>query len=290
MREQNAPEHVTAAWSEKPHAVVVETKRRCRGLKPYDGWRKPTNSGLIESPAGGTARLHVAPASLDRTLRLVDALLKAAEARGHTVALDEAGDYAGIVVAGQFVGFHLREGTKRFPHVPTAAEERQRKRNPYALIPEWEHRPTGVLTFEVDHNRYNGARRRWSEGARWKQEDRIDAVLDGIESVAEALRVERLEAERREQERLRREQERLRREEERRAEQERRDHLEREIAAWRLARDIRAYVAEVRQAIGDTSPEVHERLDWALRHADVIDPIVALERSSGASGMERKAK
>lgn len=164
MREQNAPEHVTAARLAKPHAVVVETKRQYRGVKPYDGWRKPTNSGLIEPPAGGTAHLHVAPASLDRALRLADVLLKAAEARGHTVALDTAGEYAGIVVAGQFVGFQLREGTKRFPHLPTIAEERQRKRNPYALIPEWEHRPTGVLTFEIDQNRYDGTRRRWSEG------------------------------------------------------------------------------------------------------------------------------
>lgn len=285
MGEQGAPVHTIAARPEKPHPVVAETKRRYRGLKPYEGWRKPTNSGLIEPPAGGTAHLHVAPASLDRALRLADALLKAAEARGHAVALDTAGEYAGIVVAGQFVGFRLREGTKRFPHVPTVAEERQRKRNPYALIPEWEYRPTGVLTFEIDHNRYNGTRRRWSEGERWKQEDRIDAVLDGIEAVAEALRAERLEAERRKQERLQREQERLRREEERRAEQERRDHLGREIAAWRFARDIRAYVAEMQQAIGDTSPEVHERLNWALRHADEIDPIAALERSSPASGM-----
>lgn len=166
------------------HPMVAETKRQYRGLKPYDGWRKPTDSGLIEPPAAGAVRLHVAPVSLDRALRLADALLKAAEARGHMVALDKAGEYACIVVAGQFVGFQLREGTKRFPHIPTAAEERQRKRNPYALIPEWEHRPTGVLTFEIDQNRYDGTRRRWSEGERWKQEDRIEAVLDGIETVA----------------------------------------------------------------------------------------------------------
>lgn len=285
MGEQNAPEHVTAARLAKPHAVVVETKQRYRGLKPYDGWRKPTNSGLIDPPAGGAAYLHVAPTSLDRALRLADALLKAAEVRGHTVALDKAGEYAGIVVAGQFVGFQLREGTKRFPRIPTAAEELQRKRNPYALIPEWEHRPTGVLTFEVDHRRYDGTRRRWSEGERWKQEDRIEAVLDGIETVAEALRAARLEAERREQERLRREQERLRREEERRAEQERRDQLGRAIGAWRLARDIRSYVAEMRPVTGDAGAEVYEWLDWALRHADEIDPVSALQRSSRASGM-----
>lgn len=157
------------ARAEKVHPVVAETKRQYRGLKPYDGWRKPTDTGLIGPVAGGTVWLQVAPASLDRALRLIDAFLKAAEGRGHRVIPDDNGEYVGLSISDQFVPFQLHEGTKRHTHIPTVAEERQRKRNPYSLIPEWDYRPTGVLTFEVVHHRYDGTRRRWSEGERWKQ-------------------------------------------------------------------------------------------------------------------------
>ena len=46
---------------------------------------------------------------------------------------------------------------------------------------------------------------------------------------------------------------------------------------WRLARDIRSFVGEVRQATpngpGDShASRLQERLNWALAYADKVDP------------------
>ena len=69
--------------------------------------------------------------------------------------------------------------------------------------------------------------------------------------------------------------------ERRHAEQEavRRKKIVQDIADWRLARDVRAYVSEVQQIIADAgmqltkggSPE--DELNWALAYADRIDPL-----------------
>lgn len=252
-----------------PHPVVAQARAHYEKAGHADDRRgDPHRPRVLE--------LRVSPASLHRALRLADALFKAAEARGHKMML-KPGDYGGacVVVGDQPVRVSLEERFERVPHEITKAEQAARKRNPYVLIPTHDARPTGELTFLVQN--VASARGRWSEGERWKQEDRIGAVLAGIEAAAIKLRAERLEWERREREWQAAEERRQR-------EQEWREKLDRHLAGWRLARDIRALVAELRQVVAmadgaESDGDLDAWLSWALRYADRIDPVAALRGS-----------
>jgi len=180
---------VVATRLVNPHPVVAEIKRRYEESPPgYDGLRHPL---------GTRARFaDVAPESRIRAFRLADALFKAAEARGHAVTFAKDGEVVCVVAAGEPVRVGIHERSTRVSHVPTKVELRQRERNPWVIIPEYDRRPTGELTFEVQN--VGGARERWSEGKWWRQEDRIDALLDGIEEAARNLHARRLEWEQRE--------------------------------------------------------------------------------------------
>lgn len=83
-----------------------------------------------------------------------------------------------------------------------------------------------------------------------------------------------------ERERLKAEVEKKRQEAERRAlerrlaqEKARREHLFGQAAAWRTARDIRGFVAEVIANQDAASDETRAWADWALSEADALDPV-----------------
>jgi hypothetical protein len=71
--------------------------------------------------------------------------------------------------------------------------------------------------------------------------------------------------------------------ERRRAEREeaRKKQIVEKIAAWRLARDIRAYISEVRELVHGEGLQIiegasaDEDLKWALSYAERIDPLTA---------------
>ena len=94
------------------------------------------------------------------------------------------------------------------------------------------------------------------------------------EEEAVARRQAVLAAERAEVERKRLEEERIRE-----RERKRREELIGEVAAWRQAAEIRAYVAAVRAEAelrgAETLASVASWMAWALRVADEGDPIVA---------------
>lgn len=252
-----------------PHPIIAETKRQYAKMQA-------NHDGRYFSRHMRALHLHIAPGSLERALRLADALFKAAAARAYDVALagDERGAY--ISIDGQHVFVSIHERFTRVPHAPTKAELRRRERFSGSFIPEYDFVPTGELTFAIENA--PGGRARWSEGKRWKQEDRISAILGGIEDAARALHA--LQIEREQQQRAWREAE------ERRAEEARfRAELERQIEAWRLVRDIRAFVADMQSLTADAAEAVRSGddfdrwLDWALRYAERIDPVAVRRRS-----------
>lgn len=261
----------------KPHPIVVEAKKLYRKARPGD-------DGRCHPPSDRVLKLRVAPASLERALCLADVLFRAAERRGHAVTLS-SGSAGGACISADGESFELsiRERAEQVPHVPTKREQQWS-----FFAPKCDLRPTGeliVVLEDVDSTVYR-ERARWSEaGKRWKLEDRIDLVLDGIERIARKRCEERLESERRrrqwEAERERDAEEARRREEQRR----RAARLQQQVSAWRLARDIRAFVADMQSAAAEpdasTEPggELEAWLAWALDHADQMDPTTVLRRS-----------
>lgn len=108
-----------------------------------------------------------------------------------------------------------------------------------------EYRPNGKLTLAVTNAEHLGLHHSWTDGKQ-PLEERLNTFMRGVFRIADAKRQRRLAAERqaREQERQRR----LARieEEDRRLEKERRDDLEKRIATWLEAKELRGYLEAVR--------------------------------------------
>jgi hypothetical protein len=65
----------------KPHPLVRQT---AEVLRP----RQPSSTGLLEPPRKQSLNIEVSPESLERALRIMDALIKALEAMGGSVSLN----------------------------------------------------------------------------------------------------------------------------------------------------------------------------------------------------------
>ena len=122
-----------------------------------------------------------------RALRILDALVKALEARGYPVTAE------GIMVEGQRVQLAISEKQDRTPHVPTAAEEKEQKLHSWKRLPLWDYQPNGLLSIHADNHVWwrRDLRKRWSDTRHKRLEDMLDDVLLGLVALGVALRQRR---------------------------------------------------------------------------------------------------
>jgi hypothetical protein len=247
-----------------PHPLVERTVRSLNSARPG-------KDGLVQPKAAHCLAVRVAPNSIDRSARLLDALIKALEAKGFAVSADE-GETAKTWVAllGEKLSLRLEETVERQEKVQSFFNHR----HDYDLV------PTGRLTLRIDDALGGGNRRQWSDGKK-SLDGQLHAVVGGLVKTAEvtkAIRAEnaRREKERQEDERRRQEHERRRREEEARV-----IDFDRKLAGWEQAKRIRRFVAAVRdnaiRCAGVIVPgsEQDRWLAWAWRRADRLDPLLA---------------
>ncbi|MFV2019250.1 hypothetical protein [Micromonospora sp. LOL_023] len=180
-------------------------------------------------------RLPASPGNRTRTLTIIQALVDAAQARGHRVKSGLEDVLAIVEVDGEGYGVRIAEETGA----------------------RWSLRL--VLQIEAA----GGEPARWTDHARRRVEDELPAVLAEIELRAAAIRVEREAQQRAERQRL--EDKRLRRITKRRDKA-----LRAEVAAWRLARDIRGHCDQLETA---GMPAGDPWLVWAREYAADIDPL-----------------
>lgn len=217
-------------------------------------------------------------AALPRALRVLDAIYKGAEARGWKVVAgkkDTGAPATKIVKDGHDVILTIHEETTKTPHVPTKAEQAQIDKGYSYGIPQHDHEPNGRLRIKLV-DCYVARRSNWSDGVRQNVEDLIEDVLDGIQSAFDAYVERDAERERMEQEHRQRRMEALERAYQDFMLTARVESVIDQARKWRLAQDLRAYSADVRQRaplVGEIQPEVQAWLDWVQRHLDeVLDP------------------
>jgi hypothetical protein len=264
-----------------PHPHVARTRKWLHRAKPDD-------YGLLHSREPGCLAIQVGPRSLNRSLRLMDALIKALEARGYPVAT-EAGDERATTatVLGTPLEIELREQVTQTPHKLTPAEKAEQKRSTWLYLPKYDHHLSGQLTLGIKTRGYGG-RCNWADGKKQRLEYCLNAFVAGLIQTAVRRQAWELERERQhqkweEERRQYEEQERLQREE-----AERFQALEQEVGDWQRANQIRAYVEATRKAAIERDGAIVAGCDldhwlvWALQQADRLDPILAsLNPSSG---------
>lgn len=240
--------------------------------------------------------IAVSSETLDRALRIMDALLKACESRGFSPVITKPGaecdaslaDYPAhkgrsvtAVRIGNFMAaLSLSEGFDRVElpgsqsKYPTMGFSRLLQKPPQ---PEYERRPNGKLTLRIHSQHAYGSRLSWTDGNVQRVEHCLNQFIATLISAAERERLAQLAAE----ENARREAEERRRRE---AEEQRQQNearlvydLNSRVSDWVQARTIRQFVAAVRaereQASADTNPqsELGQWIGWALHYADALE-------------------
>jgi hypothetical protein len=248
-----------------PHPMTAHAKAAYKQeyLDPKYGWSIPSQRPTIN--------IKVTPQWMPRALLIIDALLKALDARG-------------IRVTNEARGHRLRTyahlGDTRIPFdLYESSQKRERYDKGYErLTPYWV--PSGLFVLRVCSEHF-GPRAEWrDQKGRRRVEDCLNAFVVGLHR-----EVERLEAFKRDREREhaawdeanRRRQE-LRRQEE--AEAAQAIELEALAQRWKLAGDIRVFLAAVEEthtAGGAIQPgsDISQWIAWGRSHADRLDPLIA---------------
>jgi hypothetical protein len=282
---------------ENPHKLVALSARYLAKAHPQDG--------LVSAPRRSCLDVHVSPDSLDRALRILDALLKAIEAAGLRIEIVLVEDeeptqpsyyyqrtqrepsppsrVTRVLCDEEWIEFCLTEKVRRIEGPPATETDRS--------ISSWlprasTYEPTGELALHLTNVEGLGIRSKWQDGKRQRLEDCLETFIANLSTVALAFRLKREEDERRAAEareaaRVRHEEEarRLEEGERRRQEELREKALEAEVAQWRRAEDIRSYVTATLESLGeedaatDDGESVRKRMQWALDYADRIDPL-----------------
>ena len=261
---------------ERLHPVLVQYKQSVENYNKQ--LKEAQNRGYynprIHNPEGKPEFIsEVSEEGIKRIIVILDVIFKAIETLGGHVNTDLS-----MKIENDCVRIRFAEGKDRVKHELTRKEARDLieyndaiKYHRYASKPQikqWDNVYNGKMRIVFGEHKYI------RDNATEKLEDRLGDILIALYEKAEENRIDR---ERREEEQRKREEEARRREEhKKRKELEilRTKELANAAEDYRIACDIRAYIA----AVANSGVEIDsEWLSWAKRKADWYDPTIALE-------------
>lgn len=242
------------------------------------------------------AALHVTEALVANALDLLRRLAEEARRRGHRLGVKTKTKHPKIYL--QVGRVHrtveVHEEYDEVPHVPTAQELREQRRNPWRMLPEFDRVPSGRLRLQVARAGWN-QHDSWSDTKRSKLQNRLRQVIHDIETAVATDEEARLAAIKEHQEQIARwekeDAERKARWQKAVAEARvqavealRRDTFRRAYDAWIAAGEIRAFCNALEQTCHHDTTERAANLArwiaWARSAADQLYPV------SGASALD----
>jgi hypothetical protein len=255
---------------ETPHAMTKAARKRLEKARPDQ-----FGAILCEIPAA--FRVRAPRDSVDRALRIVDALAKAFDRRGLAIEHGPEKGTASVRVAGQLLRLSLEETSSRQTHRATDVEKAEIRRRGYSSAPLYDFKPSGNMTLKIENIWQAGVQGSWRDTPARRIEDRLNEIVAGLYRAAHAIDVrEREEAERQRRvdaENARRAALRAERESEAKFF----TQLEASATAWHRAEILRGFAATVEtQARGDEGVLSDEKAAWvarARRLADRVDPL-----------------
>ena len=261
---------VVADIADPPHQMTKAVSKKLDKARPDQ-----FGAVLCEIPTA--FRVRAPRESIDRALRIIDALARAFDARGLAIEKGPDNGTAGVRVAGQLLRLNLEETSSRQAHRATEAEKVEIRRRGYSSGPIYDFRPSGNMTLKIENMWQAGVQASWRDTPARRIEDRLNEVVAGLYRAVHAIDVrEREEAARKRKvdaENARRAALRA----ERDSEQKFFTQLDTNVTAWQRAETLRAFIAAVAaQARGDDGVLSDEKAAWvarALRLADRVDPL-----------------
>lgn len=248
------------------HPLIRRTKQI------LENGRSDKYNRLTAGLQGPRLNIKVSKQSLRRTLLILDGLTAELEKFGYKLNISEWGHEFVKVSSDTSVRISVTEKVDRKERELTT-EERSR---PY-IYDQWRYIPTGELTFRIEECYPERSKKTWSDRSRKKLESQLSEIVTGLETVAEALRLEnikRAEAHRlwEEEQKRRQELERLRQEEEAK-----KKLFEERAEAWAKSQRLYAFITACESELmklGEIPKEspAGKWLHWAKTQAVSHDP------------------
>jgi len=262
---ESLPENLisVAESLDSPHRLVRNTKVLLRKGKPDECGRLHCWDINENRPR---LSVRVSKSALPRALLIMDALIKALEARDCKV---EAEGGTVCHIGETDVAFYLWEKVNRSEREPTEKERKEPWR-----FDKWQYTPTGELVFTLDE--WFAERKNWRDGKRKRLEDQLNDIVAGMFAAAEKLRLREIEEKEEEQRRLEAASEREETERQRKMQEERCSQLDAMVTSWLKSTNLRQFLQECENSMSHESkspdPAGTYWLSWAQAYADALDP------------------
>jgi hypothetical protein len=259
----------------EPHFLIERTHKSMANAAANE-------FGIVRPKAKQCLDIAVGKTNIDRAMRIMDALIKALEARGFPVSVIEGKNgYATTVrVLDESLKFGLSENVDRKQRHLTPKQIDDKARYGFSFErPAYDYSPTGNLKLSIETGCRHNLRRNWTDSVRRRIENCLNPFIASLIKVAMQEKLDRIESERHAREWA---EQKLRREEEARRIADEKAKVENFVAvasAWRKSQELRRFIAALEtaafQKTGHIDPEskLAQWLSWARRHADLVDPI-----------------
>ena len=253
-----------------PHRITAANIGRFNNAKADE-------RGILRPQAKSHFDLQVTRGTQERALLIMDALLKAFEVRDWIFEIPFEPMLSMVVrVLEEDIRFSLEESVGAVEHVLTEKDKRARAGGHWVYPPRYDYVPSGKLKLRMYTYHYYHGRSSWGDAKIQRVEKSLNRFCSGLVQYAEASKVKRIQDEK---DRIYRAlewsaRERLRERNE--YELKMRTQLAEEVKSWKLAEDIRDYVAASleSQQLDPTQAESHAKWSqWALAYARSIDPL-----------------
>jgi hypothetical protein len=199
--EENAKKIIVYDRLSSAHPLVVLTRDVLSGAKPDKyGVLRPWGKKYLD--------MRVSLASLNRALRIMDAVVKAFEERNYKVEIrEDRAPESYALIQGEKLSFSVNEKINQTDHVPTEKEMLRKQKYSWETPPRWDYTPSGLLILQIKEHGADGLRKLWSDGKSIKLEDILNDFIAGSIKVAIVSREVRLRREKEWEEARKREEE-----------------------------------------------------------------------------------
>jgi hypothetical protein len=223
--------------------------------------RRYQHGGLVWTK-GDQLDIRVAPKSVGRAIRFMNALLKLLKSRGHDIQIEYGSTY--VVIEMQRIEIQLKEKMTRVNVVRTYS-------NSSDTWIDSVYQATGLFALRI-----NGiSEREWRDG-RLPLEGQLEAILERLEAEAEKMHLQQIKRDKWQEEQ----------QEKQRVERELKERKEKDLAAfnelldqaqrWQQTKVLREYLGAVESKLvnaGKMSEEKVSWLQWAIQKANELDPL-----------------
>jgi hypothetical protein len=259
------------------HPVVQATLQKLRKAKAND-------HGVVASFGPDLFSVAASPSRIDRSIRILNAMARAAAERGMSV--ERGKDSACLLVNGERIEFLFSEKIDREPHKVTSAEttraEREKRRWPRIFeyrpwwMPQRDYSPSGILVLELGEKYHSGLRRGFRDGKRQHLENLLNDFLAAAVAYAAAEKARREEHERQRQEWNEQEQRRIEKQEQVERNRKRWKFVSERILSLERADRVDRFVRYIEGACSATNSvgdNVKRFIDWAEAYSSVLKSV-----------------